>query len=261
MGQRFCYLLGTRQQQLLDTPAAGTSMCPSSEVARRASSELARRISSQDIVHYSVTTPSHDFSAFRSCGQEQHSFRSCNERLSCGQERDSFRSCHKQSFAPPGITSLGTLGSLPEHGSALNGKWEGVAGSMVGLNEFLILAGVSWAVRTDATSISSIFVPRQEISSQSNTFLIAVKTPTGSDTKEFIVDGPRFEGTFGPEKAPGTGYATWEGDVLVIRVQMHGRISESRRWRDGDRMRQTLTLIKDGKNAVLKQAYKRAASP
>ena len=44
----------------------------------------------------------------------------------------------------------------------------------------------------------------------------------GFDIKEFIADGPPFNGQFGPEKAPGIGMVRWDGDILVMTVKMEG---------------------------------------
>merc|ERR1712087_18093 len=121
------------------------------------------------------------------------------------------------------------------------------------MGELLVVNGSSWAVRKAALAmVMNARPPQQEISNDGDTFLVVITTQQGVDTKEFIVGGPSFESTFGPEKTPGTGQAVWEGDVLVLRVQMADKSSETRRWLEGDRLHETTTLTRRGKSATLK---------
>lgn len=152
------------------------------------------------------------------------------------------------------------LDAVEEGKPPLSGAWEGIPYSIEGMDEFLDVGGVGWAKKQLAKSLVNKFTPRQEITNNGNSFTIVVKQPRGVDTKEFVVDGPAFKGTFGPEKAPGTGLAYWDGDVLVMKVEMPDKTTESRRWIEDDTLHQTdkLTMAKTGRSAVLKRAFKRS---
>jgi hypothetical protein len=149
----------------------------------------------------------------------------------------------------------------PEAVSKLSGTWETIRGSVEGLSEFLDVTGVSWAKRKIANTLANKFVQRQEISNDFNSFLVVITNPggLGVDTKEFVVNGPPFEGTFGPEKKPGTGRAKWEGDTLVFSCIMDDVTTEQRRWLEGELMIQTdkLTTLRNGRSAVLKRKLHR----
>lgn len=159
----------------------------------------------------------------------------------------SWYSCASESFSPA---------RLPQEVSKLSGNWMGIPGTIEGFEEFLNVSGIGWAKRKLVTSMVKKFVPKQEISNQGNRFLIVIPSPFGVDTKEFIVDGPTFESTFGPEKVPGTGQASWDGDVLVMQIDCGTKTIEQRRWLDGDILRQTDKLTMGGRTATLKRAYK-----
>lgn len=143
--------------------------------------------------------------------------------------------------------------------SALSGQWEFILGEIQGFEDYLLLSGVSWAKRTMAKNLIGKFKVKMEINNSGDKFLIAVNLPTGVDTKEFVVGGPSFQSTFGPEKIPGTGEAGWEGDALVMNVRMTGQNTETRRWLESGVLIEQNKLFKDGKTAVMKRKFKKVA--
>jgi len=155
------------------------------------------------------------------------------------------------------------LSQLKEIGG-LSGTWEGIPHSIEGFEEFLTVTGVGWAKKQLAKSLINTFKPRQEISNKGNLYLIVVKQPIGApDTKEFLVDGPSFQSTWGADKALGTGQATWEGDHLVMRTKMADASkcigTEQHRYLEDGKLFQTdKIMMANGKSATLRRAFRRS---
>lgn len=152
-----------------------------------------------------------------------------------------------------------TMEQLSSH-SELCGEWVGVPGTLEGFEEFLRVSEVGWAKRKLATQMVKVYQPKEEIScNQDNHWLIVRQTPVGIDTKEFVVGGPKFESTFGPEKNPGTGEAYFRDDKLIMDVQMADQSTETLRWVENGRLQEWVILKKNGQEAVLKTTLQKVA--
>lgn len=273
MGQRCCCCCDASAREVGESFSSSQRGSSLQTVEHVSSLPRMQPFSVHDLMHQDVKTPSNyeDFEELRATSKELLSFYSCEE---LPHSHFSLRSPNSQtsSFAPsasigscPPSIRTGSFGCSLEgidEGimTQLAGTWEGIPGTIEGFGEFLDVSGCGWAKKRLAMSLVNTFTPRQEISNLGNCFLIVVKTPGGVDTKEFVVNGPPFEGTFGPEKALGTGVATWEGHVLVLRVTMPGKTTESRRWLSDEKLIQTdkLTMAANGRSAVLKRTFKRS---
>lgn len=133
------------------------------------------------------------------------------------------------------------------------------------MDEYLKLSGVSMMRRNGAKQVFKKSSSEQEISNDGDTFMIVTSTPIGSETMEFIVDGPSFEGHFGMEKEYCYGEAKWDSGALVIRLHLSQRTLEQRRWIENNELHQidmvTSAEGAEGKNksASLQRAFKRVA--
>lgn len=146
-----------------------------------------------------------------------------------------------------------------EEQSDLCGTWTSVPGTMEGFDDFLMVSGANWVLRKAAAKMVESAKFKIEISNIGDKFLIVNTGPKGAETKEFVVGGPSFQSKFGPEKTPGTGKAVWDGGVLVLTAEMPGQTVVVRRELEGGFLKESTTLRKDGKSALLKRTYERTA--
>merc|ERR1719329_1912579 len=112
----------------------------------------------------------------------------------------------------------------------MGGTWIG-AGGPEGLDGFLALMGQNWAARTMMAQVMKSFTPKMVITCEGDgeKFLVINHTPKGINSTEFLTNGIEFEGLFGPEKFPGKGTATWDGNDLRLHVQMKDETLETTR--------------------------------
>lgn len=149
-----------------------------------------------------------------------------------------------------------------QHGRPnLAGKWE--VESTEGLDEFLSHTGTGFVKRIAAEQARCSVTPSMEISvgttMAGEEVRIVNHTAKGVTTLEFVADGRRFEGNFGPEQEPGAAAASWEGGALVVRLTLPGMSTETRRRLKDGKLVEHTTCTKGGIGATMTRVWSRAA--
>eukprot|EP00933_Yihiella_yeosuensis_P050993 TRINITY_DN48817_c0_g1_i2.p1 TRINITY_DN48817_c0_g1~~TRINITY_DN48817_c0_g1_i2.p1 ORF type:complete len:252 (+),score=46.95 TRINITY_DN48817_c0_g1_i2:19-774(+) len=149
---------------------------------------------------------------------------------------------------------------------ALVGHWEGVPGSLEGMEDMLKVSGANWALRKMAAKAAGSFVPKLEVSREGSKVLLVSVTFKGVERTEVVINGPPFEGAFGPQQRKGIGKASVDGEVLVIKMELGTTGDESleiRRWIDPwveeDILQESITLRKGKESATMKRRFKKTA--
>merc|ERR1719329_715157 len=135
------------------------------------------------------------------------------------------------------------------------GVWT-ATGPPEGIESFMTLKGMGFLQRKAALAFLKSFTAKMTINSEDDgaRFLIVNQTPKKLLTNEFTTNGVEFEGLFGAEEAPGKGTACWEGDKLVIRVQLPDMMMETTRFLEGDDL---IELTKGTKGATVAEMSRR----
>lgn len=160
---------------------------------------------------------------------------------------------------PASLQALPTIKSEPE-GSDFSGMWEVIPSQTEGLESILEASEVGYLLRKAALALARTFVPKMEITIEEQKFLIVVTGVKGPESMEFVVGGPSFTSTFGPQKLAGTGKAFWDGSVLVLDVQMNGQSTETRRWIEDGMLKDKTILKKGARVGVMTRTWKPISS-
>jgi len=152
------------------------------------------------------------------------------------------------------------LAPAPHKGPDFHGLWVADPNVPDGFDRFAELSGVPTHMIEASKARLLEFSPQLEISFDGAKCLTVVPTQAGgSQTQEFIVDGPAFNTTFGPRKKVGMGSAYWDGDALVLKIELdEGGWAEVRRFVADNELKETITIqVNGGEEASLYRAYLR----
>lgn len=157
--------------------------------------------------------------------------------------------------------SVGQTNSQQEHPN-LAGKWE--VESTEGLDEFLSHTGGGFQKLNATEQATSGVSPWMEISVHAakagEEVRIVNHTAKGVTTLEFVTDGKRFQGNFGPEQERGIGTASWDQGGLVVRLTLPGMTTETRRRLKDGKLVEHTTCTKGGIGATMTRVWSRSGT-